>query len=141
MDQHTLSQAAGAKRPRKRVGRGPGSGTGTYAGRGRKGQKARGGVRPGFEGGQIPLVRRIPHLRGFRNPGRVEFQALNLETLAERFPAGAVVDAAALVAARLLDDLDQPFKVLSRGELAHALTVKAPRLSAAVSASFAVVTP
>ena len=131
MDQHTLRQSAGAKRPRKRVGRGPGSGTGTYAGRGRKGQQARGSVRAGFEGGQIPLVRRIPHLRGFRNPTRVEFQALNLGTLADRFPAGATVDAAALVAARLIDDLGQPFKVLNRGELAHALTVKAPRLSAA----------
>lgn len=131
MDQHTLSQTAGAKRDRKRVGRGPGSGTGTYAGRGRKGQKARGSVRAGFEGGQIPLVRRIPHLRGFRNFTRVEFQAVNLGTLAERFPAGTVVDADVLAAARLIDDPQQPFKVLARGEIAHALTVKAPRLSEA----------
>ena len=137
MDQHTLRQSAGAKRPRKRVGRGPGSGTGTYAGRGRKGQQARGSVRPGFEGGQIPLVRRIPHLRGFRNPMRVEFQALNLGTLAGRFPAGATVDAATLFAARLIEDVEQPFKVLNRGELTHALNVRAPRLSDAAKQAIA----
>jgi large subunit ribosomal protein L15 len=131
VDQHTLRQPAGARRPRKRLGRGNATGQGTYAGRGRKGQKARGSVRPGFEGGQIPLVRRLPRLRGFRNFNRVEFLAINLEDLATRFEAGATVDAEALVAARLLEDLDQPFKVLARGELPHALTVNAPRLSQA----------
>ena len=131
MDQHTLRQAEGAKRARKRVGRGPGSGTGTYAGRGRKGQHARGSVRPGFEGGQIPLVRRIPHLRGFKNHNRVEFQAVNLGVIADRFPAGSTVDAAALFAQRLIEDVEQPFKVLNRGEITHALNVRAPRLSEA----------
>ncbi len=130
MDQHTLRQSAGAKRNRKRVGRGPGSGWGTNAGRGQKGQRSRGNVRVGFEGGQIPLVRRVPHLRGFKNFTRVEFEAVNLDTLAERFPAGATVDAAALAAIRLIDDVKSPFKVLSRGEIGHALTVIAPRLSA-----------
>ena len=67
MDQHTLRQSAGAKRPSKRIGRGDSSGQGTYAGRGRKGQKARGSVRPMFEGGQIPLTRRLGHLRGFND--------------------------------------------------------------------------
>ncbi|MEX2446979.1 MAG: 50S ribosomal protein L15 [Dehalococcoidia bacterium] len=129
MDQHTLRQSVGAKQSRKRVGRGPGSGTGTSAGRGRKGQHSRGSVRPGFEGGQIPLVRRVPHLRGFRNFTRVEFQAVNLGVLAERFPAGATVDAEALAAIRLIDDVDEPFKVLNRGEIGHALTVRAPRIS------------
>ena len=129
MDQHTLRQGEGAKRDRKRIGRGPGSGTGTYAGRGRKGAKARGSVRPGFEGGQNPLVRRVPQLRGFRNANRVEFQAVNLGTLAERFPAGAMVDGASLAALRLIDHADQPFKVLNRGELHHALTVQATRIS------------
>jgi len=94
-----------------------------------KGQRKRGTVRPGFEGGQISVVRRLPHLRGFKNPTRVEFLAINLETLAERFEAGATVDGEALAAIRLLDDANQPFKVLARGELTHALTVKAPRLS------------
>jgi large subunit ribosomal protein L15 len=129
VDQHTLRQPPGAKRPRKRLGRGNATGQGTYAGRGLKGQKARGTVRPGFEGGQNPLTRRIPQLRGFRNFRRVEFQPINLGDLARRFEAGATVDAAALVAARLLDDVDEPFKVLGRGELPHALTVQAPRLS------------
>ena len=135
MDQHTLRQSAGAKQTRKRVGRGPGSGTGTYAGRGRKGQRARGTVRTGFEGGQIPLVRRVPHLRGFKNFTRVEFQAVNLGTLAERFPAGSIVDAESLAALRLIDDVDAPFKVLNRGEIGHALTVRAPRLSEAAKAA------
>jgi large subunit ribosomal protein L15 len=94
-----------------------------------QGQRKRGSVRPGFEGGQISVVRRLPHLRGFKNPTRVEFLAINLETLAERFEAGATVDGEALAAIRLLDDANQPFKILARGELTHALTVKAPRLS------------
>ncbi len=129
MDQHTLSQAAGAKRSRKRVGRGNASGHGRTAARGMKGQNKRGSTRPGFEGGQIPMVRRLPHLRGFKNPTRVEFQAVNLGVLADRFEAGATVDAAALAAARLIDDVNQPYKVLARGELTHALTIHAPRLS------------
>ncbi|GMU41822.1 MAG: 50S ribosomal protein L15 [Chloroflexota bacterium] len=129
MDQHELRQAEGAKRDRKRVGRGNASGHGTTATRGAKGQRKRGTVRPGFEGGQIPLVRRAPHLRGFKNPTRVEFLPLNLGLLSDRFPAGSVVDGAALFNARLLEAPDQPFKVLARGDVAHALTVKAPRLS------------
>lgn len=131
MDQHTLRQPAGAKRPRKRIGRGNSAGGGTYAGRGLKGQKARSGgkVHPAFEGGQIPLVRRLGRKRGFRNPTRVEFQAVNLDDLAERFAAGATVDAPALVEAHLIDDELQPYKVLARGELTHALHVTAVRLS------------
>jgi len=133
--QHTLRPPRGAKRARKRVGRGVGSGTGTYSGRGLKGQKARGRVRPGFEGGQIPQVRRLPQLRGFNNFARVEFQAVNLDELNDRFEAGATVDGEALAAARLIDDADTPFKVLGRGELGHALTVRAPRLSAAAKSA------
>jgi large subunit ribosomal protein L15 len=137
VDQHTLRQPAGAKRPRKRIGRGDASGQGGYAGRGLKGQKARsgGGVRPQFEGGQIPLVRRLGHKRGFRNPFRTEFQAINLRDLARRFEAGATVDGEALAAVRLLQDAREPFKVLGGGELPHALTVTAPRLSASAKAA------
>ena len=131
MDQHTLRQPAGAKRTRKRLGRGNATGPGTYAGRGLKGQKARAKIRPGFEGGQNPLVRRLPRLRGFLNFRRVDFQPVNLEDLTQHFEAGAAVDAAALVAARLLHDVDEPFKVLSRGELPYALEIKAPRFSQA----------
>lgn len=129
MDQHSLRPPRGAKRPPKRIGRGSGSGTGTYSGRGIKGQRARGKVRPGFEGGQIPMVRRLPRLRGFKNPTRIEFEAVNLADLDRRFEAGAVVDAESLAAARLIDGATAPFKVLGRGELSKALTVRAPRLS------------
>lgn len=131
MDQHTLRQPAGAKRTRKRLGRGNATGQGTYAGRGLKGQKARSKIKPGFEGGQNPLVRRLPRLRGFRNFRRVDFQPVNLEDLAQRFEAGSTVDATALVAARLLNNVDEPFKVLGRGELPHPLEIKAPRFSRA----------
>ena len=132
MDQHTLRPPTGAKRPRLRRGRGNASGKGTYSGRGLKGQKARSGgkVRPGFEGGQIPLIRRLGRKPGFRNPFRTEFQAVNLRDLEHRFAAGDVVDGQALAAIRLIDDADEPFKVLGDGELTHALTVRAPRLSA-----------
>lgn len=129
MDQHTLRPPKGAKRPPKRIGRGSGSGTGTYSGRGLKGQKSRGKVRPGFEGGQIPMVRRLPRLRGFKNPTRIEFEAVNVSDLELRFESGATVDAESLAAERLIDGANAPFKVLGRGELSKALTVRAPRLS------------
>ena len=133
MDQHRLQPPRGAKKSRIRRGRGNASGKGTYSGRGLKGQKSRSGgkVRPGFEGGQIPLIRRLARKPGFRNFSRVEFQAVNLRDIAARFEAGAEVDAEALAAARLIDGPDEPFKVLADGELGHALTVRAPRLSAA----------
>ena len=132
MDQHTLRPPAGAKRPRLRRGRGNASGKGTYSGRGLKGQKARSGgkVRPGFEGGQIPLIRRLGRKPGFSNPFRTEFQAVNLRDLEDRFAAGDVVDGESLAAIRLIDGPEEPFKVLGDGELTHALTVRAPRLSA-----------
>lgn len=131
MEQHTLRQASGAKQASKRVGRGPGSGQGTYAGRGRKGQKARGSVRPQFEGGQMPLVRRLGHKRGFRNFNRVEFQAVSLRELGRRFEAGATVNGAFLAAVGLIDSPTSPYKVLASGTIDRALTVTAPRLSEA----------
>jgi large subunit ribosomal protein L15 len=131
VEQHTLRQAAGARHARKRVGRGQASGQGTYAGKGRKGQKARGKVRAQFEGGQMPLVRRLGFRRGFRNFARVEFRAVSLRDLGRRFEAGASVDGAALAAAGLIDGPEAPFKVLATGELPHALTVTAPRISEA----------
>jgi len=129
VDQHSLRPPKGAKRPSKRIGRGSGSGTGTYSGRGVKGQRARGKVRPGFEGGQIPMVRRLPRLRGFKNPTRIEFEAVNVSDLERKFEDGATVDAVTLAAARLIDGARAPFKVLGRGALSKALTVRAPRLS------------
>ncbi len=129
MEQHTLRQSPGAKKVSKRIGRGPGSGQGTYAGKGRKGQKARGHVPAQFEGGQMPLVRRLGHKRGFRNFTRIEFQAVSLIELGRRFEAGATVDAAALAAVGLIDAPTSPYKVLANGPLPHALTITAPRLS------------
>ncbi len=128
-----LRPPAGATRSRKRIGRGNAAGGGTYAGKGLKGQKSRSGhdLRPGFEGGQMPLIRKLPRKPGFRNPFRIEYTAINVGALGDRFPAGATVDAAALVGARLLKRADEPFKVLAGGELSHALTLRAPKVSAA----------
>lgn len=127
-----LRPPAGAKRSRKRVGRGDGSGRGTYSGRGLKGQKSRsgGGTRPGFEGGQMSLIRKMPTKRGFRPPFRIEYTPINLSQLNDRFEVGATVDAEALAAAGLLKRSDEPFKVLANGEIGHALTITAPRVSA-----------
>jgi large subunit ribosomal protein L15 len=135
VEQHTLRQADGARHAKKRVGRGQASGQGTYAGKGRKGQKARGHVRAQFEGGQMPLVRRLGHKRGFRNFNRIEFRAVSLRDLGRRFEAGATVDAETLAAAGLIDNAATPYKVLAGGELSHALTITAPRLSEAAKAA------
>jgi large subunit ribosomal protein L15 len=132
MDLSTLRPAPGATKKRKRLGRGPGSGHGKTAGRGHKGRGARAGgnTPPGYEGGQMPLQRRLPK-RGFHNPFRKEFHIINLGQLETRFDAGAVVDAEALRAKGLVRNLTLPIKVLADGELSKALTVKADRFSAA----------
>jgi len=124
---HDLSPAKGSHRNRKRVGRGPGSGTGKTAGRGEKGQKARSGgsIHPYFEGGQMPLVRRIPK-RGFSNRGRVEYQVVNLRDL-DRFEGK--VDITTLRAAGLIGASHRPVKILGQGELAKALEVEAHAFS------------
>jgi large subunit ribosomal protein L15 len=127
MQQHELRQPKGATHKRKRVGRGNGSGHGTYSGKGMKGQKARagGGVRPGFEGGQLPLIRRMARKRGFRNPFRIDYEEVNISQLAERFASGGDVNAESLRAARLIRSARRPVKVLGDGELSIALTVEA----------------
>ena len=137
---HNLHPAAGSHRTRKRVGRGTASGTGKTSGRGQKGQKARSGshyMRPGFEGGQMPLYMRLGKLRGPHmkksmpmGPFRTSNEIVNLEQLAERFEAGAEVTPATLVAAGLLKHTREPVKVLGRGELSVALTVSAHAFSA-----------
>ena len=131
-----LSSPKGARKPRKRVGRGTGSGQGTYAGRGRKGQGARsGGVKgPYFEGGQLPLVRRLPHKRGFVNINREEVSEVNLDRLSEAFEAGADVTLEAMVAVGLIKSAKAPVKVLGRGEIDKPLTVRAHRFSASARA-------
>jgi len=129
MNLSNLKPAQGSKHSKKRVGRGHGTGQGTQAGRGHKGAQSRSGWKSkrGFEGGQMPLHRRIPK-RGFHNPFRVEFEVVNLDTLAERFDAGTVITPEALVAAGLVTG-NSPIKVLARGDVSKALTVKAHKFS------------
>jgi large subunit ribosomal protein L15 len=127
---HNLKPAKGSVRNRKRVGRGPGSGLGKTAGRGEKGQKSRSGFarKPGFEGGQMPLHRRIPK-RGFTNaPFRKEYACINLGRL-EVFEAGTIVTPELLVRHGLLRKLRDGVKVLADGALTKALTVHAHRFS------------
>jgi large subunit ribosomal protein L15 len=135
MLQEKLSPAPGAKKDRKRVGRGDGSGKGTYSGRGSKGQKSRAGykMRPGFEGGQLPLIKRLPRKRGFTNPFKTEYSLVNLAQLAA-FEAGSEVTPQRLVETGVIKSLKKPVKVLAGGELEIALTVKANKFSAAAKA-------
>jgi large subunit ribosomal protein L15 len=129
MDLSNLKPPKGAKHAKKRVGRGQGSGNGKTAGRGHKGAQSRSGYKfkRGFEGGQMPLHRRVPK-RGFHNPFRVEYAVVNLDTLSELFEAGTVVTPE-LLAERGLVTGGLQLKVLARGELAKALTVRAHRFS------------
>ena len=130
MREHELSRPKGLKTSAKRVGRGHGSGRGITAGHGTKGQNSRSGVtiRPGFEGGQLPIVKRLPEQRGFRNPFRVEFQVVNIQSL-ECFEAGATVDLAALYDAGLVKSNRKPVKILGEGELTKAVHVTAHKFS------------
>jgi large subunit ribosomal protein L15 len=125
---HHLRPAPGAKTAKTRVGRGEAS-KGKTAGRGTKGTKARYQVRQGFEGGQIPLHMRLPKLKGFKNPFRVEYQVVNVSRLAELFPEGGSVDVAALVAAGAVRK-GQPVKVLGGGDLSIAVNVTADKFTA-----------
>jgi large subunit ribosomal protein L15 len=124
---HDLKPAPGSHKARRRVGRGIAGKGGKTAGRGHKGTGARGSVKPGFEGGQTPLTRRVPKAKGFRNPFRVEYHVVNLDTL-EGFEAGGVVDPDALRAKGLVAKRGL-VKVLGRGEVTKALTVKAHAFS------------
>ena len=130
MKLNELSPAAGSAKAAYRKGRGPGSGNGKTAGKGHKGQNARsgGGVRPGFEGGQLPLYRKLPK-RGFNNRFAVNYAIVNVEAL-NAFDNGAVVDAAALKAAKIVRKELDGIKILGNGELTKALTVKATVFSA-----------
>lgn len=135
MKLHDMSPTPGSRKPRKRVGRGDSSGLGKTAGRGEKGQKSRSGakIRPFFEGGQIPLFRRLPK-RGFKNADRIVYALVNLSVLESNFNAGEVVDLATLHEKKLLGKGDTIIKVLANGEITKALTVKAAKFSAAAAA-------
>lgn len=130
MKLHELKPAEGSRKTRNRVGRGIGSGNGKTAGRGHKGQNSRsgGGVRPGFEGGQNPLYRRLPK-RGFTNPTRKEFAILNLDQL-NRFEDGTEVTPELLIETGAVSNVKDGVKILGNGKLEKKLTVKANKFSA-----------
>jgi large subunit ribosomal protein L15 len=125
-----LEPNKGSTHKKKRVGRGEASGWGKTSGRGHKGQNSRsgGGTKPGFEGGQMPLQRRLPK-RGFTNIFKTEYVIVNVASLSERFEAGATVDTEALVAKGLIKNSRKPVKVLGEGAIEVALTVKASHFS------------
>ena len=130
MKLHELSPAAGSTKERKRIGRGAGSGQGKTAGKGHKGQKARAGrgMRPGFEGGQMPLQRRVPK-RGFNNIFRTEMAIVNIAALEANYEAGAVVTIDSLIEKGLVKKVLDGVKVLGYGEITKALTVQANAIS------------
>lgn len=129
MKLHELSPAPGSRKERKRVGRGTSSGTGKTSGRGHKGQNARsgGGVRPGFEGGQNPLYRRLPK-RGFVNPTRKEYAVVNIQDL-NNFAEGTEVTPEVLVESGIVKNTKSGIKILGNGEVSVKLTVKANKFS------------
>jgi large subunit ribosomal protein L15 len=130
MKQNELKPPVGAKHKRKRVGRGNSSGHGTYSGRGCKGQKSRsgGGVRLGFEGGQLALIKRLPRKRGFTNIFKTEYNIVNVEKLAI-FPPGTEVTPEELLRVGLINTLDHPTKILGAGDIRHPLLVRANKFS------------
>lgn len=131
MKQNEFGARPGARRP-KRVGRGNGSGHGTYSGRGSKGQKVRsgGGVRRGFEGGQLPLVKRLPRRRGFTNIFKKQYNIVNVASLAV-FPEGSEIRPEDLEKAGIIDSTVHPTKILGDGEIRYGVTVRANSFSAA----------
>jgi large subunit ribosomal protein L15 len=138
MDLSDLKPSERSKKGKKRVGRGHGTGQGTQAGRGHKGAQSRSGYKfkRGFEGGQMPLHRRIPK-RGFHNPFRVEYSVVNLDVLAERFDAGTVVTPELLRERGIVHNLRQPIKVLARGDFSKKLTVHAHKFSGKAASKIA----
>jgi large subunit ribosomal protein L15 len=130
-----ISPSPGSRHARKRVGRGNGSGHGTYSGRGCKGQKSRAGykIRPGFEGGQLPLIKKLPRKRGFTNIFKTEYSTVNIGRL-NTFEAGSEITLEKLLAAGLVKSLKNPVAVLADGNLDRPLTVQANRFSAAAKA-------
>ncbi|HEY96225.1 MAG TPA: 50S ribosomal protein L15 [Dehalococcoidia bacterium] len=131
----TLRPVPGTRKNRKRVGRGNGSGHGTYSGRGVKGQKSRAGfnMRPGFEGGQLPMIKRLPRQRGFTNIFRTEYTVVGVGSL-NIFESGSEVTPAELLAVGLVKSMKNPVKILAQGEIEHPLTVRAHKFSAAAKA-------
>ena len=136
MMEHEISPPKGARRNRKRVGRGDAAGGGSYAGRGLKGQKSRSGkgLRPGFEGGQLPLIKGLPMKRGFNNRYKTYYSLVNLSTLQDRFEAGARVTPELLHGLNIVRRPNLPIKVEGDGELGQPLTVVAHKFTASARA-------
>ena len=135
MKLNELSPATGSRKNKKRVGRGNGSGHGSFSGRGCKGEKARAGfkMRPGFEGGQLPIIKRLPRQRGFTNIFRTGYSVVNMSGL-NGFESGAEVTPEKLFSAGLVKSLRQPVKILATGDINHPLVVKAHKFSIAAKA-------
>ncbi len=129
--QNKISPAAGSRHARKRVGRGTGSGHGAFSGRGCKGQKARAGngkTIPGFEGGQLRLIKRLPKLRGFTNIFRTEYSLVSIDQL-NKFKSGSKVTPKDLLEAGIIKSLARPIKILADGEIDHPITVQVDKIS------------
>jgi len=135
MQQNELYPAPGSRKNRKRVGRGNGSGHGTFSGRGMKGQKSRSGVQiqRGFEGGQLPIIKRLPRKRGFHNLFRVAYSPVNLSALND-FASGTEITPEMLFEAGYIETLTRPVKILADGEIKNAVTIKANKFSEAAKA-------
>lgn len=123
--QHSLQPNPGSRKAKRIRGRGDGSGRGSFSGHGGKGQTARSGgnIKPGFEGGQTPFIRRIPKLKGFKNLNKVTYQTVNVESL-NKFNDGDTVDIVALYDCKLISRKNRPLKILGNGELTKQLTIK-----------------
>ncbi len=131
MQQHSLKSPQGSKKNRKRVGRGDSSGSGSYSGKGMKGQKSRsgGGVRPGFEGGQLPLIKKLSALRGLNNIFRREFIPINLNTISKLYETDNEISPETLVEKNVLKDTKSPIKILGDGEINFSVKVTAHKFS------------
>lgn len=136
MMEHEVSPPKGARRNRKRVGRGDAAGGGSYAGRGLKGQKSRSGkgVRPGFEGGQLPLIKGLPMKRGFNNRYKTYYALVNLSTLQERFEPGDRITPELLHGLNIIRRTNLPVKIVGDGDLEHSLIVAAHKFTASARA-------
>jgi len=133
--QNNIAPAPGSRKASKRVGRGDGSGHGTYSGRGCKGQKSRAGykMRPGFEGGQLPLIKRLPRKRGFTNIFRTEYSTVKVGAL-NAFDGGSEVTPEKMLAAGIIKSLKNPIKILADGDIDRSLTVRANKFTASAKA-------
>ncbi len=137
MKLHELKANTGSKKEKIRRGRGDGSGHGNFCGRGCKGQNARagGGVRPGFEGGQTPILRRMPKLKGFNNINRIEYTPVNFDSIDLHFSDGEVVSPETLVKKGILKTLRNPIKILARGKLTKKVSFEGVKMSAVAQKS------